>query len=183
MIESERMFLDILFHDCGEVLRESEATNILTNINLELPRDYFDFLCKVNGGVPSRSSFNLYPENSASDGEKNLPEEQFEVREFYGLTHCGAANICIAKICQIAKIINCPDARSLLLIGDCGINNIYMSLSDDYFGFIYFGSYTYGESLFCPDESALDDELDDIFTLYQDDTIANSFSELLSKLA
>jgi hypothetical protein len=178
---SIKKYNNISFDDCGEPVSLDDIRSFQEQHRVILPDDYVDFLCVVNGGIPTPSFFS----SSFLDEESGSEEiEEFEVRELFGLRSTGyTERIYLEKLCINLVFPNVPDSRSFLMIGDVDANRLYIATCKKYFGNIFCGSYSFGresdDELIAKFGVDLDDEL---FHIYEEDIVASSFSSFLSLL-
>jgi hypothetical protein len=176
----DKIFQSITFLDCGETLSDNEIKIFETEHNIRLPNDYRKFLMTINGGCPYPKNVICSQLNTEEYNNVSKDIEQFEVLEILGLTHIGCeSQTCIKNLSATVKYVNVPNSMSFIPIGIVtGSNYIYLSISDDYYGKIFLGNYSFGISK----DDTISEFPIDFNEIYEEDCIASSFNSFLNKL-
>ncbi|MDR2761282.1 MAG: SMI1/KNR4 family protein [Planctomycetaceae bacterium] len=176
-----KKYNNVSFDECGEPVSIEDIRSFQKSHELILPDDYVDFLCKVNGGIPTPSFLSL-PEFYEETEEELI--EEYEVRELFGFRITEyTTKTYLEKLCSNLIFPDVPDSRSFLMIGEVEAYQLYVATCKKYFGNIFRGSYIFGstpgnDSIICLGVN-LDDEF---YHIYEKDIIATSFSSFLSLL-
>ncbi len=108
-------------------LTENDIQNFCNKIEIQLPKEYINFLLKNNGGQPKSNHF----EKNDSSGSV---EYSFYINSFYGIG--GAEDTSGELMTMFAFSDGIPD--ELLPIADDGISNtICLGVDGEYFGKVF----------------------------------------------
>lgn len=147
----EKSFGNILFHDVRPPVTETQIREFERSHSIELPEDYVEFLCKVNGGSPVPSAYreacledleelDLLPESAIPDRIQSdllrYSATPSRIDCFLGLNPASTNDL--EALSSGAKYTTRSDASSLLLIAFDKVGTpIYMSVSNAKKGWIY----------------------------------------------
>ena len=180
-----RKYNNCEFSDCGKILSNNEIDLFEKKKNIIFPSDYRQFLKEIDGGIPYiKNVFYLHEQPSADIGVQNtnydyyIDDDCFYVDELFGLfpTEGGTS---ILFLTEHLYILDVPDSRSFIMIGNVESLPLYMSLSSQYYGNIFLGEYPFGT--FDPSTSN-NSENNDLFEIHIDDRIAHTFTGFLNML-
>lgn len=149
----KREYKGINFENCGDPL----TPNIIGafHYGARLPRDYEDFLCKINGGIPDKNVFEW-----GEEGEGDI------ITEFWGAS---VGNCTGYEHRDRGKII---PSRMIVIAGAMEGNLVVMSLKNPDRGKVYHLNSSFDSSINDPENVG-----SDLLTF-----VANSFDEFLSML-
>lgn len=179
------IFQSIAFENCGEILSMQEVESFEAAHEIKLSDDYRRFLAKINGGCPYPKNLLVLQNECLNSNDSS--EELFEINELFALTSTEENRINITTLTKHLMFSRCPDTRSLIMIGSSsGLNNLYLSISDQFYGHIYLGALSFGMTK--DDDSSNQTAINDIYKdlyiedLYIEDRVASSFSAFLEML-
>ncbi|QDT29397.1 SMI1 / KNR4 family protein [Gimesia panareensis] len=185
----DKNFCHVLFRDVNPSVSTSDILNYEQSFSISLPKDYFDFLLKINGGSPIPSAYKE-PDLEDFEGEELPPgiviPDQIQsdllkytispsrIDHFLGLNPASTENLEALTIGT--KYTTKDDASSLLLIAFDKVGTpIYLSLSDEKKGWIYDFEEDIDFGLYDPGEATPLSELDHL-------VLAKSFREFVESL-